>query len=80
MDAIARMPLSAHSADDSALPLTRLLRRCPSAVAAAGLALIVVILLLLHGQTVADVQPLVLVPILWAPPGRQHRPRRLTYG
>jgi hypothetical protein len=77
MDAIARMPPSAHSADDSALPL---LRRCPSAVAAAGLALIVVILLLLHGQTVADVQPLVLVPILWAPPGRQHRPRRLTYG
>lgn len=67
MDAIARMPPSAHSADDSALPLTRLLGRCPLPVAAAGLALIVVALLLLHGQAVAvDLQPLVLVPILWA--------------
>jgi diguanylate cyclase (GGDEF)-like protein len=67
MDAIARMSPSAHSADDSALLLTRLLRRCPLPVAAAGLALIVVALLLLHGQAVAvDLQPLVLVPILWA--------------
>jgi diguanylate cyclase (GGDEF)-like protein len=66
MDAPARMPPSAHSADDSALPLTRL-RRYPMPVAAAGLALIIVALLLLHGQAVAvDVQPLVLVPILWA--------------
>ena len=66
MDAPARMPPSAHSADDSALPLTRLLRRYPLPVAAAGLALIIVALLLLHGQAVADVQSLVLVPILWA--------------
>ena len=42
------------------------MRRCPLPVAAAGLALIIVALLLLHGQAVADVQPLVLVPILWA--------------
>ena len=64
MDAPARMPPSAHCVDDSAPPLTRLLRRCPPPVAAA--ALIIVALLLLHGQAVADVQPLVLVPILWA--------------
>src|SRR6185312_8921015 len=67
MDASARMPPSAHCAGDSALPLTRLLRRYPLAVAGAGLALIIVTLLLLPGQAVAvDLQPLVLVPILWA--------------
>jgi diguanylate cyclase (GGDEF)-like protein len=68
MDAIARMPPSAHSAHDSAaLPLTGVLRRCPLPVAAAGLALIVVPLLLLHGHAVVvELQPLVLAPILWA--------------
>ena len=66
MDAPARMPPSAHCADDSASRLTRLLRRGPLPVAAAGLALIIVALLLLHGQAVADGQPLVLVPVLWA--------------
>lgn len=67
MKATARMPPSAHPAGDSPLSLTRLLRRCPLLVAAAGLALITVALLLLHGRAVAvDLQPLVLVPMLWA--------------
>jgi len=67
MDATHRPPSSAHPADDSALPATRLLRRCPMPVAAASLALIFVALRLAHGQGVsADLQPLVLLPILWA--------------
>ena len=67
MDARARPLSSAHPADDSALRPTRLLGRCPITVAAAGLALIFVVLLVVRGQGVsADLRPLVLLPILWA--------------
>ena len=67
MDATARPLSSAHPPGDSDLAPTRLLQRCAVPVAAVGLALIFVALLLVRGQGVsADLQPLVLLPILWA--------------
>jgi diguanylate cyclase (GGDEF)-like protein len=66
VDATARPPSSAHLADDSAAPPTRLLRRCPMPVSVVGVALIFVVLLLVRGQVSSDLQPLVLLPILWA--------------
>src|SRR5690349_11630420 len=67
MDATGCPPSSAHPADDSAPPPTRLLRRCPLPVSAVGVALIFVALLLVRRQGVSsDLQPLVLLPILWA--------------
>lgn len=67
MAATARTSPPTDSADSFAVPLTRLPRRRPLSVAAAALGLILIALLLLHGQRIAvSLQPLVLVPILWA--------------
>jgi diguanylate cyclase (GGDEF)-like protein len=66
MDAIACPPSSAHPADDCAAPPSRLLRRCPMAVSVVGVALIFVALLLVLGPVSSDLQPLVLLPVLWA--------------
>ncbi|MGN6870090.1 MAG: diguanylate cyclase domain-containing protein [Solirubrobacteraceae bacterium] len=67
MHATAHPPSSTHPADDSAPSPTGLPRRCPMPVSAVSLALLIVALLLVRGEGVSsELQPLVLLPILWA--------------